>query len=223
MKFPLSKKTLQQPFRLTVFGVLILNSCGLERIPLSVAVISETARTSHDYKDVLYSSSSYSLDHVQTYRFDLSCDNTKFVRIQSSLKEEYCGRLDAGLKESLEKEFPEWRFDKDNPDIWIQAELKAAWGGPNPYKGIIAHLYVSRMSYVAPIIFIKIIRWGTVIAEYRLMRSSRHSIPFFMEKSTNDIAFMNTVGDVSNNMVQFIIDPNSFETISKEELDDLGL
>ena len=140
----------------------------------------------------------------------MSCDNTEFIRIDANLKDDYCHRLNYSIKYFLEKEFPEWSLDKDNPDIWIQADLEVAWGGPRPYKKKMAHLFGGRRSYVKSIILVKTLRWETVISEHRLKSTWPHSVPVFMEKTTNDEALMENAGNVAVELVKIIKGPESY-------------
>jgi len=201
------KMIFRGPFLFAVISAF-LNSClSLLQLPADVASLAENVRASENYEDIYYFSNTYSLDGVRTYSVELSCDNTIFVRIDADLKDDYCGRLNAEIKNAIKKEFPEWRIDKDNPDIWIQADFEVGWGGLNPYEGNMAHLFGGRRSYVKSIFFVKIIRWETVIAEHRLKSSWRHSIPVFMKRTTNDAAFMENAGNVAEEMVKFIKGP----------------
>lgn len=63
--------------------------------------------------------------------------------------------------------------------------------------------------YVKPIVYLKTIRWGTVIAEHRLKWYSIRSRPF-MEKTTNEKAFMKTIDNVAKGIVKFIKGPGSY-------------
>ncbi len=204
------KMIFRGPFLFAVISAF-LNSClSLLQLPADVASLAENVRASENYEDIYYFSNTYSLDGVRTYSVELSCDNTKFIRIDADLKNDYCGRLNVEIKNSIKKEFPEWRIDKDNPDIWIQADLEVAWGGPRPYKKNMAHLLGGRISYVKSIFFVKIIRWETVIAEHRLKSSWRHSIPLFMKRTTNDEAFMENAGNVAEELVKIIKGPEYY-------------
>lgn len=115
MRNPLIKMMFRRHFWFALTCAFILNGCLL----LDESGLIEDYKASEKYKETLYFSNSYSLDGVQTYRFDLSCENTKFVRIDAGLKEDYCSRLVVEYKKLMEKEFPGWRIDEDNPDIWI--------------------------------------------------------------------------------------------------------
>jgi hypothetical protein len=99
----------------------------------------------------------------------------------------------------------------------IQIVFEAAWGGLRPHKGNMARFISSRIHYVEPIFFIKIIRWETIVAEHRLKSYSRHSIPFFTDKTTNEQSFMKTTGDVAEEVVRFIEDPTTFKYVMKED------
>lgn len=217
MRRPLIKMIFRKPFWFAMISAFILNGCELASLAGGVAGVAEAGRTLENYQDSLYISHSYSLDRVQSYGLDLSCEKVNFVRIRASLKPYYCNVLDREIKKSMKQMFPEWRVDKNNPDIWIQVIWEAAWGGRRPYKSTIAHLLGNRISYVEPIVFIQITRRGAIIAKHRLKMISSHSMPLFMEKTTNERAFMETAGSLAEGITAFVENPESVKPQEEED------
>lgn len=148
---------------------------------------------------IFYVSPTYSLDKVENYYLEWSCKKAEFYKSEKiagritvkdwepKAKEQYCFNMLSALHKALSERFPEWQENKDAPDIKIYAELEGV------------------QAYYPPLMYVKIIRWDTVVAEYRFKRTV-----FSTYSAERDPTSPTALRKNAEEIVQFIADPESF-------------
>lgn len=149
----------------------------------------------------------YSMDNIKTFSVNMDCSKTVLSDIQQNFAESYCQVLEGNIKLSLQKENPTWRFDKDNPDMMINATLEQVHGGSAAARFWIG-FGAGRSVTTA---YVKILKNNAIVAERRFTETT--TMPNIASNNwSNEDAITQDAPLIAKKIAEFVHNPVGYES-----------